>query len=73
MGSVDDPIRVGEVVERGHRVCVWAWLDGDELFLHRKLIDNPHDVDSPITLVTREGLLRLSQGPFEKGFVEDHL
>ena len=68
-----DKMYVGEVVEDGHRCQVWACLDDGVLCLDRKPVDGPDDVDWPITLVLREGLLRLSQGPFEQGFIEDHL
>lgn len=67
---------IGEVIDctTEQRVRVWAslWDDGS-LHLDRDEIDNPDNLDNPTTLVTREGLLRLSQGPFDKGYVEDHL
>ena len=67
------PMLVGWVMERGVRCKVSAYVRDWCLFLERAPVDGPADQDVPITLVTREGLLRLSRGPFEKGFVEDHL
>ena len=76
-------IYIGEVIDEviQCRVKVYAELDQKEgkLRLYRKPVDIKPDTDWPYTVVTREGLLRLSQGPigevidFEGGFVEDHL
>ena len=64
---------IGEIVVESIRYEVLAVLDDGALQLHRHPIGPPQDCDWPITLVTREGLLRLAQGPFENGFIEDHL
>ena len=76
------PLWVGKFfdVSQGCEVRVRVWLDGSDtregspvLFLHRKRIYNPSGADSLISYVTREGLLRLSQGPFETGFTGEGL
>lgn len=69
-------VYIGEVVDptMGVPVDVYACMQDDGcLHLHREVSVFSGDVDNPVTLVTREGLLRLSRGPFENGFVEDHL
>ena len=70
-------VYVGELpldVTMAVRVKVFASLTDDgRLWLHRVRSDNPSKVDNPVTIVTREGLLRLACGPFEAGLVEDHL
>lgn len=64
---------VGEMVVDGRRVRVSAELRDGCLYLYREPMEALAGADWPITLVTREGLLRLSQGPYETGYVEDHL
>ena len=69
-------VYIGEIMQHGVRYRVSAVLQDGALHLHRQPVDGPYareECDWPITLITREGLLRLSQGPFEDGYVEDHL
>ncbi|KKK94649.1 hypothetical protein LCGC14_2680720 [marine sediment metagenome] len=73
--SEQERVFVGRVVDVTTRcpVDVYAYMEGGCLYLSRDMVDNVHNVDNPITVVTREGLLRLSQGPFEPNLVMDHL
>ena len=68
---VNEPMFVGCTDDGRYEVV--AYLRDGCLFLEKRIVGSQEDDDRPITLVTREGLLRLSQGPFEQGLIEDHL
>lgn len=73
MTSAQDDMYVGELGKGKDRVRIEAFLRDGQLHLVRTPVDRQGYIDVPITLVTREGLLRLVKGPFEQGFIEDHL
>ena len=68
-------VYIGEIVADvtcKERVRVWAWFQDGELLLERESVSDPSS-DSPVTRVTCQWLLALSQGPFVADLVVDCL